>query len=222
MKVIYISEKPYSLTINKEYEVLSVDGSYYRLINDNNICVRYKKDLFIEKINEEPIIVEKEVIKANDFIINIDRDGSSVRLHARRGKIEAEIYLEETWTAGNCGVHALNGLNTLSQTIINLYSNIENEFNVEDDFVEKLISICIKSIIEYYESNPCCAALVFSTNNTYEKDGLWKVMDKFSTLKTDPIENPNSYNMIKTWYIVLELIEEDGEYEDEDYNEDED
>ena len=47
-------------------------------------------------------------------------------------------------------------------------------------------------------------------------------MDKFSTLKTDPIENPNSYKMIKTWYIVLELIEEDGEDVYEYYNEDED
>lgn len=220
MKVIYKSEKKFNLTLNKDYEVLFEDNNKYSIENDNGLICEYSKLLF-EAVEEKKPAIAMENVSANNVVVDVCMDGCCVDINLRFKDDKKTLNLTPQWVSGNCGVHGINGLNDIFEDIMVFKSDIvaSDIFIVDENFEVELMKICISEVIEEYNEARVCAALVFSTNDSFEGEGLWKVMDSLSTLSTNPIRNPNSGNLIKTWYIELDLNEE--ERDDDQYDDDE-
>lgn len=220
MKVIYKSEKKFNLTLNKDYEVLFGDNNKYSIENDNGLICEYSKLLF-EIVEEKKLVVAMENVSANNVVVDVCRNGDYIKINLRFKDNEMTLSATSRWVSGNCGVLGIDGLNSIFEDIVVFKSDIvaSDIFTIDENFEVELMKICISEVIEEYNEARVCAALVFSTNDSLEGEGLWKVMDSLSTLSTNPIRNPNSGNLIKTWYIELDLNEE--EMDDDYYYDDE-
>lgn len=214
MNVKYISNKPYKLTLNKFYEVVEDNGTFYKLINDGGLLLAYNKALF----EEEVIVVDPPKVKlASDIEISITCNSTDGIISVGGWIVNLEI----SRVAGNCGILGINGVNEIATRVQRVYYRFqEDKVTVEDNFVKKLIKIIMVSLVDQIREQKICSMIAFSTNDDYEGYELWKILDELSTFQTNQVKNINSGAQIKTWIIDFEYDDEEFDENDAEYDED--
>lgn len=217
MRIVCIAVENYKLTLNKVYNSESESRDFYKLLNDNNIGVRYSKRLFREATREEiaqnvetaapvrpatppppPPLTETDLVNSiqttGENVTFIDFDRTRKAVARRFTSSESNI---------SCGVKQISGINRQIE-------EIDSFFDLDsDDFVtirKALFTACIQKYVRTTLLAPVIFG-VMSTNVTGEDEGiladsdLLEVLDALADTTTNQRENPNSGRNIKVWVL---------------------
>jgi len=192
MKIKCIDKKGYKLTLNKEYDDVTRDGNRYTMRNDSGARVTYATNLFEEILPEPEVVVEPTLeddldkitvtVSGTEFEVNID--GESVFLVARESHI-------------SCGIREMEGINTLSDSILNADLN----------FKPQCVHYIFKSICDLMSD--WATFLLLSTNINHE--GFDEDMLPILHLLSDSVSeamNPNGGNDIEIYVLKVNDVRE--------------
>ena len=183
--------KNYNLTLDKEYKVEEESSDFYTLKNDNDIIVKYRTNLFINKVESEEDIISSLKITDNHRI-RLLKNGEPILLDFT----DKLNYLD---TAISCGIYQLSGINELigdiRDTIINIFGTQETYSNLIQDIFELQILDKIEKMLEIED----ILYILFSTNTNNNFFYLQEpVMDDLCKRVALGI-NPNTENEIILW-----------------------
>jgi hypothetical protein len=202
MKKICINPKTYSLTKDKEYEIIT-ELEKLLVINDKDLVRSYSKDLFKE--SQEETVLTLADLKWNISLATNDKDlvrvynidfASQVFIDIIFGELEERIvfYINTQPVAGNCGIRGIDGINILFNSITKKI--VDYGFDNIEETVKNIFLDVIKELeIIARENNR--AILVFSSNDDFPE--MWNILDKWADLITEPVVNPDSNKEIKMW-----------------------
>lgn len=204
MRIICTQNEDYKLTVGKVYEAEDSSRDFYKLLNDNNIGVRYHKRLF-DVVPEEEAVPEVQAPPARteqDMISSITFERGNVNYTDLENNV---IVISNCFTRFDsnisCGVKSYNGINNQIQRI-----NEKFDFD-QDDFIE-IRKALFKACIENYTRHPTSDAFrLFSTNVSGEDNGfladedMLSVLDEMANAVSESRENPNSGRSIKVWVL---------------------
>lgn len=194
MNKICRNAKNYKLTEGQEYEILSEEDGYVRIINDSGKNVRYDATLF-EDVFIPPARTEQ------DCINSISYDGNVLR-YVDINDTPKEVNINLTLSRSNgfsCGINKIEGINTLCNRIEN--QNFVNTYN--DDFIE-LKKALFRTVFNYWTSIETSRGMwMCSTNQESNYEDYQTLLDELSTHNSGWFTNPNSGNQIKLWYGII-------------------
>lgn len=210
MEIRCINAENYKLTVDKVYQA-ELDGrDFYKLLNDNNIGVRYHKRLF-ELATATPARPARPATPPPppprteaDLVQSITVRGGNVVFtdFDRTEKIVNSVFTG-TGSAISCGVIQVNNINGQIQ-------EIDGFFDLdEDDFItirKALFKKCIEQYVQRTIARTQAFALL-STNTSGRDNGheadedMLAVLDEVAEVNTASRENPNSRRQIKVWVL---------------------
>lgn len=206
MRIQCIAVENYKLTEGKIYNSESESRDFYKLLNDNNIGVRYAKRLFTEVVvngAEEPPRPIAAVppppppaLTEADLVNSIEINNNSVSFvdFDRQRKHVANCFSRDN-SAISCGVTQISGINPQIQ-------EVDSFFDLDDDdFItirKALFRACIQ---EYVRSETgLIRGFIFGMLSTNISDNdLLSILDELADTATTAKRNPNSGNEIKVW-----------------------
>ena len=192
--------KNYKLTEGQEYEILSEENGYVRIINDSGKNVRYDSSLF-EDVEEIIPLPPLPVRTEQDCINSITYDGITLRyvdINETPKQIEVALYLRNN-NDFSCGINRIEGINTLCGRIEN--QDFVNTY--DDDFIE-LKKALFRTVFNYWTSREGSKGMwMCSTNQNGNYEDYQSLLDELSTHNSGWFLNPNSGNQIKLWYGII-------------------
>lgn len=206
MRIVCIAVENYKLTEGKIYVAENESRDFYKLLNDNNIGVRYSKRLFrIARPDETgeveiPVIVTPPpppALTERDLVNSITIATGQVTFidFDRQRKIVRNAFSRDN-SAISCGVTQISGINSQ-------ISEIDEFFDLgDDDFVTIRKALFAACINEYVKSpRGLTRGFIFGTmsTNISEDTDLMIVLDELADSTTPAKRNPNSGNDIKVW-----------------------
>ena len=210
MNKICTNPKNYKLTQGKEYVVVSEEEEYVLIINDNNKTQRYAKELFEEQditVEEEvipllPQRTEQDCINSIQATTNPQNNNIELRYNDIENNEHLISYMGTVSTSNNsCGIVEYDGLNNIMSFIS------ENVNTGEEDMIElqkALFKIFVQRILSTRIGNS--RWMTFSTNQLYDYEDFYTVLDEMSQIVTPWEQNPNSRSMIKLWILNRDLV----------------
>lgn len=201
MNVRCINTENYKLTEGKIYPVAEESRDFYKLLNDNNIGVRYHKRLFEVAPDVAATPPPPPPRTEADLVASITITGGTVTfVDFDRTTKQVGNNFQRTDSNISCGVYQFSGINNQIQAIDRLF-DLE-----EDDFIT-IRRALFKKCIEQYVQSPIRAFGLLSTNVTGEDNGhqadedMLRVLDEITEVKTPSVLNPNSDRNIKVWVL---------------------
>lgn len=206
-----INPKNYSLTLNKHYTIISDDGDYYSLVNDNNKCLNYSKQLFesvdslenVAEIQDIPTIptIERTEQDCIDSIVVYNENITFNDINDNNISFSNPLNLNGS--SISCGVFQLHNINSL---ITNIKQYVDTS---EYDMIALTKQLFVRALLykiseEVYEE--CCRFAMLSTNYIDENEDFYTWLDELSSTKTEWLVNPNSENEIKVWVITNDEV----------------
>lgn len=201
MNVRCINTENYKLTEGKIYPIAEESRDFYKLLNDNNIGVRYHKRLFeiVPDVAAAPAPPPPRT--ETDLVASITVTGGTVTfVDFDRTTKQIGNHFQRTDSNISCGVYQFGGINNQIQAIDRLF-DLE-----EDDFIA-IRRALFKKCIEQYVQSSIRAFGLLSTNVTGEDNGhqadedMLRVLDEITEVKTPAVLNPNSDRNIKVWVL---------------------
>lgn len=187
------NSKGYKLTVGNEYEMISEEGDFVTIENDNGKSVRYSKDLF-ELVPEVVEIGEVTVTRQNNngnLIVNIPIDGKERQWNIGIGYSGSNI---------SCGIHQISGIDPLIASIINNTDYLSKEYEIEldDEFKLDIFRKCIQTALTRQTTR---FVLMSTTLNSISRiDGIDTYLASIAEATLEG-NNPNSNNDIALWVI---------------------
>jgi hypothetical protein len=197
MNKICRNAKNYKLTEGQEYQILSEEDGYVRIINDSGKNVRYDASLFEELVVVPPPPARTE----QDCINSITYNGSILRyvdINENEKSINVSLNLQSN-NGFSCGINRIEGIN-------HLCNYLENEEFVEiedDDFIELKKALFTTVFTYFTESSTSRGMWMCSTNQVDNNEDYHNILTELSTHDSGWFLNPNSTNQIKLWYGII-------------------
>jgi hypothetical protein len=211
MEIRCINAENYKLTVDKVYQAETDGRDFYKLLNDNNVGVRYHKRLFEATGNTRPAAPARPTPPPPppprteaDLVASITvRDGHVVFTDFDRTEKRVANQFSGTGSAISCGAIQVIGINGQIQTIDVLFEL------TEDDFITIRKALFKKCIEQYVQRNIARAQAfaLLSTNTSGRDNGheadedMLSVLDEVAEVNTASRENPNSRRQIKVWVL---------------------
>lgn len=197
MNKICRNAKNYKLTEGQEYEILSEEDGYVRIINDSGKNVRYDASLFEDVFMPLPPPARTE----QDCIDSITYNGTTLTYidinETLRHKV-VSLSLRNN-SEFSCGINRIEGVNTLCNEIEN--QNFVNTY--DDDFIELKKALFTK-VFTYFTTRETSRGMwMCSTNQDDNYEDYQTLLDTLSTHNSGWFTNPNSSNQIKLWYGII-------------------
>ncbi len=198
-KVRCINTKGYALTNRGEYELISEENGFVKIINDNGFTARYNKELFQNirgprEPRPEPVVQPPPPIRTERNVIESVRvnNGNITFTDIDNSVITIQSVLVNAPTSISCGIHQIHELNTI---INRLHAQVPGN----DDRLELKKRILKLTIIDHITNRTERGEIyLMSTNTGYDED-LLPVLDEISHFQSEEVVNPNSDNLIKMW-----------------------
>ncbi len=191
-----IDDRGYSLTTNKEYEVLKKEGSFVFVNNDKGKIARYSAEMFkeIEIVPPPQIRTEEDCINS---IINEGNQTKYVDLNNELKTIENIFNVVEPGNAFSCGVRMIVNINNTMDQINDI---TQSDQNIAGDDLLDLQKALLKSHLKNYmiRLGEIAGIYLVSTNLNYNEDLVYAI-DDIADFQSQPEINPNSGNQIKVW-----------------------
>ena len=194
MNKICKNDNNYKLTEGQEYEILSEEDGYVRIINDSGKNVRYDSTLFENPLPPPPARTEQDCINSITYVNNTLR---YVDINEQEKSVTAYLTLNHN-NSFSCGINRIEGLNDLCDIL-------ENEEFVdvsEDDFIE-LKKALFRTVFNFWSNRPSRDMWMCSTNQTNNNEDYHNILTELSTHDSGWFLNPNSGNQIKLWYGII-------------------
>jgi len=192
MKVICINPKTYSLTKNKEYEILKSIDNRNTIINDNGKTQSYGTSLFEEPV---PKIVESttaDVLESLSFGMN---EEGVILMTIDGEEISFDDNLAEESTEISCGIQQISNINVLFENIV---ENVPDRGDMRQVIANEIIRLVLSSANIEFPS----AYRLISTNS--ENNDNYPFIASTMSNFTDVIlsrNNPSSGLDITLWVI---------------------
>jgi hypothetical protein len=210
MDIRCINAENYKLTVGRTYQAEPDGRDFYKLLNDNNIGVRYHRRLF-ENLPATaagrpqsaparpatppppPPRTERDLVQSiairNGQIVFTDFD--------RNVKVIENQFIKRN-TEISCGVAQISGIN-------GQINHIDDFFDLDNDDYITIRKALFKKSLEHYVMTEQLSDRAFgllSTNITGGDEDLLTVLDDLAVSATDAENNPNSGNLIKIWVLA--------------------
>jgi len=215
MEIRCINAENYKLTVDKIYQA-ELDGrDFYKLLNDNNIGVRYHRRLFEVSAAATPGRPQPAPARPvtpppppprteRDLVESITIRGGLVSFQDfdRQWK-NIQNRFSNSDSAISCGVKQISGINAQIQ-------EIDGKFDLDEDDFITIRKALFKKCLEEYVQNTLLrrqAYGVLSTNTSGRDDGhdadedMLVVLNEFAQVHTVDRANPNSNRNIKVWVL---------------------
>ena len=199
MNKICRNAKNYKLTEGQEYEILSEEDGYVRIINDSGKNVRYDASLF-EEVEETIPLPPPPARTEQDCINSITYNGTTLR-YVDINETPKEINVSLTLRGNNefsCGVVRIEGLNGVCNRIEN-----QDFVNTDDDDFIELKKALFRTVFNYWSARGTYGMWMCSTNRDDNYEDYQTLLDTLSTHNSGWFRNPNSGNQIKLWYGII-------------------
>ena len=201
MNKICRNAKNYKLTEGQEYEILSEEDGYVRIINDSGKNVRYDASLFEEVEETIPLPPPPPARTEQDCINSITYNGSILRyvdINETPKEVNTNLTLSQN-SGFSCGINRIEGINSLCNRIEN--QDFVNTY--DDDFIE-LKKALFRTVFNYWTSRGISRGMwMCSTNQDDNYEDYQSLLDELSTHNSGWFLNPNSGNQIKLWYGII-------------------
>ncbi|AGO48917.1 hypothetical protein N356_gp025 [Cellulophaga phage phi14:2] len=196
-----INAKSYNLTEGREYVTLNDtdNDSRYMVDNDRGLARNYDASLFedvVTTLTDEEIIAS--ITPLEDNLVSIEtREGETVNVSFLNGAILQRTNM-------SCGIFELTGINNISARMTEF---VENNFTDETpEFKLRLAQLIFLTGFQSSTEEIPFASIVLSTNTNAPCfnviDGV--LSDRGGIVET--MQNPNSGNEIRFWYITKDQI----------------
>lgn len=215
MEIRCINAENYKLTVDKIYQAEPDGRDFYKLLNDNNIGVRYHKRLFEDDATTTPDRPQPAPARPvapppppprteRDLVdsITIRNDAVAFQDFDRQWKTIINNFSSND-SQISCGVKQISGINSQIE-------GIDNHFDLDEDDFITIRKALFRKCLEQYVQNTLLrrqAYGILSTNTSGTDNGhdadedMLAVLNEFSQVHTVDRENPNSNRNIKVWIL---------------------
>jgi hypothetical protein len=198
------------------------EATHFVCENNAGKEARYKIELFDVIVPPEPVRLPKrtfdDVIALLSVNVNYDVDDDELNYDISfdndsiiTGMFKVRSNIELSCGIGQCG-NLTNFINFIRDIKDDTFYDDTTELNISDDELLRIKRHIIREVfhnITDLSPEECEARFLMFSNDDYEKDLYWDILDEFSITNnnTNAGINPNSDREIKIWVLRLE----DGE-----------